>query len=255
MKQYLARLLGTRPDWPNDMTSNEERIMGEHFVYLRDLTLKKKVLMAGPHFQPVFGLIILQVADEAEARQIMNSEPSVTQGVHTYELSEMRVSLFAHMMPQQRYADNPSDRVLVKEIVLPVSVEKVWQLWTTAEGVKSFIAEDARIELRPGGPYEWYFSLEAPEGTRGSEDCKLLSYLPMKMLSFEWNAPADFGPLRDRRTQIILMFESLSGERTRLTLSEHGWGTTDEWEKLYQYFDRAWEVVFEYLAKRCASMR
>jgi uncharacterized protein YciI len=95
-KQYFVRLLGTRPGWPNDMTSREEKIMDEHFEYLKRLTEAGKVLMAGPCFtEPPFGLIVLNVADEAEARTIMDIEPSVTGGVHTYEMFPLRVALMA----------------------------------------------------------------------------------------------------------------------------------------------------------------
>ena len=93
--QYLVRLLGTRAGWPENMTSEEERIMGEHFEYLRDLTEKGIVLMAGPVFDFKFGLIVLEVKSESELEKIMQAEPSVVQGVHTYDKSIMRVSLMA----------------------------------------------------------------------------------------------------------------------------------------------------------------
>ncbi len=251
--QYMARLIGTRPTWPADVTPDEIKVMEKHFAYLQNLTHQKKVLVAGPHFDPGFGLVILQVADEAEARQIMDNEPSVTGGLHTYELSEMRVSLFAHHTPAGRYVEAPIDRLLVKQAVVPASIEEVWAKWTTVDGVKSFIAADAKIELRPGGAYEWYFAMDAPEGRRGSEDCKLLSFVPKQMLSFEWNAPPDFGPLRDKRTQVIVMLEKLADRSTRVTLTEHGWGEGEEWQKLYDYFDRAWGFVLDCLVKNCGK--
>jgi uncharacterized protein YndB with AHSA1/START domain/uncharacterized protein YciI len=252
-KHYLVKLLGTRPTWPEDVTDVEMKVMHEHFVYLQNLMLQKKVLVAGPHFDPGFGLVILQVADESEARGIMDNEPSVTQGLHTYELSELRVSIFAHHSPAVRYVDKPSDKILRKEAVVPAPVESVWTMWTTADGVKSFMATDAKIELRPGGAYEWYFSADAPEGQRGSEDCKVLGYLPMRMLSFEWNAPPEFGPLRDKRTQVVLQFEKLNDQSTKVSLTQHGWGEGEEWEKLYDYFDKAWSHVLECLTKKCGA--
>jgi len=94
-EDYFVKLLGIREGWPENMTAEEERIMNEHFVYLRELTAKKKVLVAGPVFEPVFGLIILRVASKNEAVAIMAEEPSVKQGVHAYEIQPMRVSLQA----------------------------------------------------------------------------------------------------------------------------------------------------------------
>jgi uncharacterized protein YciI len=94
-KHYFVRLLGTREDWPKNMTAAEEEIMGEHFVYLKELVEKGRVLMAGPVFDPVFGLVILRTQSEKEARKLMDNEPSVAGGIHTYTISEMRVSLLA----------------------------------------------------------------------------------------------------------------------------------------------------------------
>ena len=92
---YLVRLLGTREGWPENMTAEEERIMSEHFEYLKKLTAEGRVLMAGPVFDYKFGLIVLEVESESELEEIMKAEPSVVQGVHTYDKSLMRVSLMA----------------------------------------------------------------------------------------------------------------------------------------------------------------
>ena len=43
-EHFFVRLIGTREDWPNNMTPDEERIMSEHFHYLKDLVKQKKVL-------------------------------------------------------------------------------------------------------------------------------------------------------------------------------------------------------------------
>ncbi|MFH1699548.1 MAG: YciI family protein [Candidatus Zixiibacteriota bacterium] len=94
-KQYLVRLLGTRDGWPEDMTKDEEKIMEKHFYFLKDLVKKKIVLMAGPVFDFKFGLIVFQVESEERIKEIMKDEPSVVAGIHTWDFSEMRVSLMA----------------------------------------------------------------------------------------------------------------------------------------------------------------
>lgn len=69
--------------------------MDGHFEYLKRLVAGRKVLLAGPCFDPMFGLIILETENEEEARAIMDNEPSVAGGLHTYRLHPMRVSLMA----------------------------------------------------------------------------------------------------------------------------------------------------------------
>jgi uncharacterized protein YndB with AHSA1/START domain/uncharacterized protein YciI len=242
---FFARLEGTRPGWPENMTPEEERIMGEHFAYLQKLVAKKKVIAAGPVFEPVFGLVILRVASEQEAREIMDHEPSIVQGVMTYKLAPMRLPLLADHVPADRYVTAPTDRVLTAEAVVPAGSRAVWEAFTTSSGIESFLGTKANIELRQGGPYEIYFSGAAPYGERGSEDCRVLSFLPERMLSFEWNAPPSFGDLRDKRTLVVMQFEPVDSAATRVRLTQLGWGAGAEWNAVYAYFARAWPSVLE----------
>ncbi len=91
-QHFLCRLLGTRPDWPDAMTEEEQRVMGEHFVYLRRLTWAGKVLLAGPVMEG-WGLVALETEDEEEARAILAADPSVLAGVHTFEMGPFVASL------------------------------------------------------------------------------------------------------------------------------------------------------------------
>ena len=246
---YFVRLLGTRPGWPEDMTDKESAIMQKHYDYLKDLTARKKVVIAGPVFGNVFGLIILRVDSKDEALEIMNNEPSVTGGVHKYEMSPMKASLLMHHVSSDRYATEPSDRILRKEVIVPASIDEVWKAWTTTDGVGSFFSPDALVDLRLGGPFEIYFNLEAPYGQRGSEDCKILSFVPKKMLSFEWNAPPAFGPLRDKRTQVIIRFDEIEPGKVKVDFTQLGWGRGKKWDELYDYFNNAWSSVLGNLKK------
>ena len=146
-----------------------------------------------------------------------------------------------------------SDKILRKEIVVPATLEQVWNAWTTTEGLKTFFSSEAKVELAVDGPYEIYFNLEAPYGLRGSEDCRVLSYLPMEMLSFSWNAPSEFGELRNKHTIVILQFEEVEPGKVKVVLSQLGWGKGEDWDKLYDYFDKAWSFVLGNLKKRFAA--
>jgi uncharacterized protein YndB with AHSA1/START domain/uncharacterized protein YciI len=240
---HLARLIGPRPTWPFDMTPDEEKIMGEHSEYIQKLVRQKKVLVAGPCFDPVFGLMILNVGNKEDAQQILNNDPSVKTGLMRYELQPMRASFIAEIPDPERYVTNPSDRILRAETVVPASLSDVWKAWTTTDGIKSFFSDHATIDYRLGGKFEVLFLMDRPYGEQGSEDCRILSYLPMSMLSFEWNTPPEFGSLRDKRTVVVLQFEEIGPRETRVILTEHGWGIGPEWDAVYNYFNRAWPFV------------
>ncbi len=248
-EQYLVELIGTRPTWPDDVTPEELKIMSKHFQYLKRLTHDKKVITAGPVFDFKFGLIILQVASEQEAHEIMDTEPSVVAGLHTYKMSKMNVSLLCDYTPPYRFVTEPTDKAVVKEVTVTASLDDVWKAWTTTEGVKSFFSPNARVDLRVGGPYEIYFDMSAPYGSRGSEFCRVLSYLPKKMLSFEWNAPPSFGDLRGTHTIVAMQFEPLPDNKVKVTLTHHGWGEGEDWQAVYDYFDKAWGSVMSSFEK------
>jgi len=250
---YFVQLLGTREGWPDNMSAEEEKIMSEHFVYLKGMVFKKKVLMAGPCFDPVFGLIVLQVDSESEGREIIDNDPSIKSGLMTYKMQPFHLSLMAEHVPKDRYVTNPSDRILRKEVTVQATLDEVWNAWTTDEGVRNFFSENTNVELRVGGPYEIYFSMQPPVGMRGSEGCRILSFLPKAMLSFEWSAPPSFGELRKQHTQVILQFDEASVGLVKVTFAQLGWGKGEEWDKLYDYFDHAWSSVLGAFEERCVG--
>jgi len=244
---FLVQLHGTRDGWPNDMTADEERVMQEHFDYLQAQMWAGKVLLAGPCMDPVYGLIILDVADEAEARKIMDVEPSITAGVHTYTLHPFRASL---LIRRDRFAAKETDRRIRKEAIINAPRDSVWNSWTTAEGVTAFGPPAAEIELEVDGKYEWYFGpADAPLGTRGSEGCRVLSYLPNEMLSFTWNAPPTMAEARPMRTRVVVQLADAGPNQTKVTLTHLGWGEAPMWNEVYDYFDAAWGRVLDGLKK------
>jgi uncharacterized protein YndB with AHSA1/START domain len=95
------------------------------------------------------------------------------------------------------------------------------------------------VELRPGGLYEVYFSLDEPEGLRGSEGCRVLSFVPSKMFWFTWNAPPQFPQARKEMAQWVVVFFDASDDGTLVSLVELGWKDGEEGEAVYRYFDRA----------------
>jgi len=140
-----------------------------------------------------------------------------------------------------------------KEVVVKATPAQAFEAWTTLEGMRSFFAPDANMELRIGGPYEMLFDPEANEGGRGSEGCRILSYLPGEMLSFDWNNPPKLGSIRNEKTWVVVRFDDAGGGTTRVTLTHLGWRDGGEWPQAHAYFERAWDVVLYRLVARFTS--
>ncbi|MDX1747890.1 MAG: SRPBCC domain-containing protein [Halobacteriales archaeon] len=146
-----------------------------------------------------------------------------------------------------------SDDVLVVETEVRLELDELWELWTTSDGLSRWLVGESRVELRVGGPYELYFDTTAPPGQRGSEGCRILSFLPRRMLSFTWNAPPHLDYARRRMTHVVLEFTP-NEEGTHLRLSHLGWPSDGEddhaqWSETWEYFESAWESVFAALGE------
>jgi len=141
----------------------------------------------------------------------------------------------------------PTDRQIVESRVVAASAHDCWDKWTTSEGVGSFLTTNNSVDLRIGGAFEVYFAMQLPEGQRGSEGCKILSYLPLRMLSFEWNAPPTFPEVRGRHSRVVVMFDAVEGG-TRVELTHLGFGSGTQWDQVHEYFTNAWPRVMDNFA-------
>lgn len=147
------------------------------------------------------------------------------------------------------------DRILRKDAIIAASVEDVWTAWTTVEGTNTFFAPGSKIDLRPGGAYELYFDPALPHGQRGGEGCTLIAVEPPHRLSFTWSFPPSIPTLRNASayTKVEVWLEPSGNKSTKVTLMATGWQEGVDWDRGYQYFDRAWSIVLDRLAERFRS--
>jgi uncharacterized protein YndB with AHSA1/START domain len=146
-----------------------------------------------------------------------------------------------------------AERSINKEIVIDATVAQAWHAWTTREGIVSFFAPDANVDARVGGAFHIYFDPLAKPGAKGADEMRYMALQPMRMLSFDWNAPPSLPEVRNQHTFVVVRFEPVGDKQARLTLTHIGWGEGGEWDKAYAYFDRAWGNVLGNLKKRFES--
>lgn len=141
------------------------------------------------------------------------------------------------------------ERAVGHSVTLTAPVEDVWWAWTTDAGIRSWLVDGSHIELRVGGPYEWYFLEDDAPGGRGSEGCVVIGFQAPTMLTFTWNAPPQLPEAREQRTVVLLRLRPVEDdESTVVELTEIGWGDGGEWDEAFDYFDSAWDRVLQRLA-------
>ncbi len=104
--EFLYKIQPTRPEMLVDgPTVDEEQLVDEHFEYLRDLTGKGVVLLAGrtQNIDPTcFGIVIFRAATIAEARALMEADPAVQRGIFRAELYPFAIAL-AGVLPEMKF--------------------------------------------------------------------------------------------------------------------------------------------------------
>jgi predicted enzyme related to lactoylglutathione lyase/uncharacterized protein YndB with AHSA1/START domain len=151
---------------------------------------------------------------------------------------------------------NINGKMIRKTRIVKGLVQDIWAKWTTHDGLKTFFGMDNKIEMMPGGPFEIYFIENNPYGLKGSEGCRILSFLPERMLSFSWSAPPQYPDIRnhEHKTWVVVNFRIMPNTRTEVEIVHLGWIDGEQWDKVYDYFDKAWETVLEWLDESCGKI-
>lgn len=143
-----------------------------------------------------------------------------------------------------------TDRQVIKTATIPATVADVWHSWSTAEGITAFLGVPASIKLARGGEYELYFDANGTAGSRGSEGCTIISFVPHEMISFTWNAPPTIPLVRNHEYKTwVTVFLKETATGTDVRLVHTGWPEGEEWDKTYNYFEHAWGQVINALAR------
>ena len=100
--QFLYRIQATRPGMVAEgPTPDEENIIHAHAAYVKKLTEKGVVLLAGRTLNTdasCFGIVIFEAEDQEAAREIMRRDPAVEKGVMRAELYPYRIA-FTSLRP------------------------------------------------------------------------------------------------------------------------------------------------------------
>jgi len=77
-------------------TEQDEDIVTRHFLRLKRLVEEGNVILAGRTEmmgEKTFGIVILEAGSDAEAEELMRSDPAVAEGIMTAELYPYRIAL------------------------------------------------------------------------------------------------------------------------------------------------------------------
>lgn len=158
----------------------------------------------------------------------------------------MRRSFFAlALIPLAALAAEPRKLVVEGEVDAPPA--EVWRLFTTVEGVTSWMVPLAEVDLRVGGHMRTNYDPKGKVGDPKTIVNRILSYEPERMLSLQnVEAPEGFPhAAATRDTWSVIYFDPIDeGKRTRVRVVGLGWGEGPEADAAWAFFEQgnAWTV-------------
>lgn len=147
--------------------------------------------------------------------------------------------VYAKKVKNTSFVSPSGERVLRQQVMVNATLEDVWKAVTTADGLESFMAPVVFVELKTGGRFESNYRIGSKLGDPGTIRNTVLNYVPMEMFSIKVNLTEGFpkGPREAGTLFAVLTFKDLGKKRVKVTESMLGWGTGQDWDKTYKFFD------------------
>lgn len=137
-------------------------------------------------------------------------------------------------------AEVSGERVLCQEAPISASPEALWTLFSTNEGLQSWVAPVAAIDLRVGGVFESSYDLSSRIGDAGNIRNRIIEFRPNQVLIFQVaEAPPGFPHVEQvRQLTTVIELTPINDDVTRARVSMLGYRAGEGFDFLYQHFAR-----------------
>lgn len=133
-----------------------------------------------------------------------------------------------------------SQRTLCHEVIVPAPLAEVWSLWATGEGLRTWMAPVAAIELRAGAMMETSYDPNGRIGDPANIRNRIMEVEPQHLLVIQVaQAPPNF-PHAHEVMQLVtrIEFEAVGDGATRVRVLMQNYRDGEAHDALYRHF--AW---------------
>jgi uncharacterized protein YndB with AHSA1/START domain len=150
------------------------------------------------------------------------------------------------------FMEPSGQRSIQLSIDVPASPHQVFSAFTTSDGFSSWAVPIAKVDYRIGGYIEASYDPNAKIGDPGNIKNAIVAYVPDRVLVIHnIQAPADFADQAlFQRTVTIIEFTALEPRRTRVTITNAGYGAGEGFDTLYRHFEWGNAYTLQALKKR-----
>lgn len=144
---------------------------------------------------------------------------------------------------------------VVHEGLVEASLERVWTAFTTSEGLRSWLAPHADIDLRIGGLMRTNYNPHGRLGDPQTIENTILSFEPGRMLSIQVSrAPDNFPfPTAVRQMWSVVYFAEAGPGRTTVREVSLGFTAAEESQRMRAFFNQGNATTLSQLQRHFAK--
>ena len=134
------------------------------------------------------------------------------------------------------------ERILTETVWLEAPVADVWAAYTTSEGWTAWASPKAEIDLRAGGSILTQYDKTKAIGDDGTNRLTIVSYVPEEILTLKADVSANWPELLKQDAENlcnVILFEAMGENRTRIRSFGLGYGDSQEYDALLDFFAQA----------------
>jgi hypothetical protein len=150
------------------------------------------------------------------------------------------------------YTESSGERSIQLSIEVPASAHDAFMAFTTTEGFSSWAVLIAKVEFRIGGYIEASYDPNAKIGDPGNIKNGIVASVPDRVLVIRnIQAPTEFSDSElFQRTVTLVEFAAIDPRRTRVTITNAGYGSGERFDALYRRFEWGNAYTLHALKKR-----
>jgi uncharacterized protein YndB with AHSA1/START domain len=141
---------------------------------------------------------------------------------------------------------------VIHEGIVDAPLGQVWKAWATPEGLQSWMAPHARIEMRIGGLMQANYDKDGTLGDAKTIENVVLSFEPERMISIKVSKPPERFPFPTaiKAMWTVIYFEPVDDEHTKVRVVSMGFDESEESQKMRAFFRQGNAMTLAALQKQ-----
>lgn len=158
----------------------------------------------------------------------------------------------AQTIKNTSYTTPGGEKVLRLEMIVSLDKKTAWEYFTKDELLQKWIAPLAHIELKTGGYILTNYDKKKSLADSSSIRLAIINYLDEELLTLKVKLNNNFSQKvqsEDANLQELIQFKDIGSGKTQIISSMIGWGSGDDWDKTYSFFEKGNTWTYEELYK------